>query len=490
MKNMVIIAAAAAALGLGGGYFLFGGQSEMAKTSAEKKPLYWVAPMDPSYRRDGPGKSPMGMDLVPVYEETSGGAKGYAGAEINPRIINNIGVQTEPARVESLTPQIKTVGQISFDEKATAHVHLRASGWVEKLHIRAEGERVEKGAALFDAYSPELIAAQGEYLQARTSGRQALIASARERLVGFGLTAETISLIEEKGKPLQSITVRAPISGTVTKLNISDAARLTPGKPAMQITNLQTMWLIADVFESDMGNVAVGAYVRAKSLTAGSHAYDSTVDHIYPDLNMVTRTNPVRAVLENSDGRLRPGMYMQVAIDRAAVEDALTVPRSAVIRLGNSDHVILAEGEGQFRPAEVKVGLEVDGRLQILEGIESGEKVVTAGQFMLDAESNFQGASIRIGGPATMSDDMAEEPEAVSGFTKGTINEVDQDARTINISHDAIEALGMMGMTMTFPLSDDLDMSELSEGQMIHFEVTKTPEGRFIVTTIHVMGGM
>lgn len=489
MNKIILTAAIAAAMGLAGGYFLFGEQASMPNTSDEKKPLYWVAPMDPSYRRDAPGKSPMGMDLVPVYEETSGGAKGYAGAEINPRIVNNIGVKTEAAKTETLTPIIDTVGRIEFDDKATAHVHLRANGWVEKLHVRAEGEQVEKGTPLFDAYSPELITAQSEYLQARSSGRQALIASARERLIGLGITGDVIMELEKHNKPFQTITVRAPIAGTVTGLNISDAARLSPGMPALQITNLENVWLIADVFESDMAHVLLGAEATARSLATGQRTYLSAVDHIYPDLNKTTRTNPVRIILQNDDGALRPGMYMRVAINRPALEDVLTVPRTAVIRLGQSDHVILAEGDGRFRPARVSVGKEVGSRIQILGGLAEGENVVTAGQFMLDAESSFQAASVRIGGAETL-EDNSENTQPLSGFTRGTINEVLIEDRSVNITHEAIDALDMMGMTMTFPVSEDVAITSLSAGQSIHFEVTKTPDGRFIVTTIHVMGDM
>ncbi len=496
MNKTILIAVATAALGLAGGYLLAGGAMTPGgkDTGAEKKPLYWVAPMDPSYRRDGPGKSPMGMDLVPVYEEGAGGSKDYAGAEIDPRIINNIGVKTTAVERAMLMPVIDTVGKITYDEKATAHVHVRADGWVETLHVRAEGERVKKGDALFDVYSPELVTAQSEYLQARAAGRAALVASARERLVGLGLTDAQISKLEGRSKPLQTITVRAPMDGTVTMLNISDAARITAGKPAMQITNLDKVWLIADVFEADMTEVHIGAKATATSDATGDAVFESTVDHIYPDLNKMTRTNPVRILLDNADGRLRPGMYMRTRISRPMIEDALVVPATALIRLGSSDHVMLAEGDGKFRPAQVIVGETVGGRVQILSGVTAGERVVTAGQFMLDAESSFQGASMRMApnvetGMDDMGDMSMEEPEAQSGFTSGTINEVLMDDRSLNISHGPIDAFGMMGMTMNFPVADNVDMEGLEEGQEIHFEVTKTPEGRFIVTTIHVMGG-
>ncbi|MFC4346288.1 efflux RND transporter periplasmic adaptor subunit [Kordiimonas lipolytica] len=492
MNKTILIAATAAALGLAGGYMLAGSTMTPSGSdaAAEKKPLYWVAPMDSSYRRDGPGKSPMGMDLVPVYEEGAGGTKGYAGATVDPRIVNNIGVKTTPVERAMLMPVIDTVGKITYDEKATAHVHVRADGWVEKLHVRAEGERVKKGDALFDVYSPELVTAQSEYLQARTAGRSALVASARERLVGLGLTDAQIGALDGRSKPWQTITVRAPLDGTVTMLNVSDAARITAGKPAMQITNLDKVWLIADVFEADMTEVRIGAKATATSDATGETVFESTVDHIYPDLNKMTRTNPVRILLDNPDGRLRPGMYMRIRISRPMIEDTLVVPATALIRLGSSNHVMLAEGDGKFRPAEVTVGETVGSRVQILGGLRAGERVVTAGQFMLDAESSFQGASMRMSAPEQAMEDMAmEEPEPQSGFTSGTINEVMLDERTLNISHGPIDAFDMMGMTMIFPVSDDVDMSTLEAGQEIHFEVTKTPEGRYLVTTIHVMGG-
>lgn len=481
MKKIILTSLAAVSVGLGAGFFLGQGPNPSAETAeAEKAPLYWVAPMDPTYRRDGPGKSPMGMDLVPVYEEQE--SAGYDGLQIDPRIVSNVGVQTVAVTRETLVPKTETVGRIIFDEKATAHVHVRAKGWIETLHVRAEGEDVEKGDPLFDVYSPELVTAQSEFLQARESGRAPLMAAARERLVGLGLDNATIRDIERQKKPLQRITVRAPISGTVTMLNVSDAAHINPGKPALQITNLDSVWLIADIFENDMPRVRKGAKAAANIMANASTLYESVVDHIYPDLNLNTRTNPVRIVLSNHDRALRAGMYMRVRIDGPSLEDVLTIPAVAVIRLGDSDQVMLDEGDGKFRPARVRLGAKVGTQIQVLEGLNEGERVVNAGQFMLDAESSFQGARLRIGGPAG-----EDEPETISGFTTGTIDEVFMEERRATISHEAIEAFDMMGMTMTFDLSEDVDVSALEAGQSVHFELTRTPEGRFLVTTVHVM---
>lgn len=225
-----------------------GAASERANTTAvEKEILYWVAPMDPSYRRDGPGKSPMGMDLIPVYkgEEQSG----YNGVEIDPRLAASIGVKTAPVKRETLTPEIATIGQFTYDERRMEHVHVRAAGWVEKLYVRAVGEPVNEGQPLFDVYAPELLAAQADYIQAMETGQKQYLDGAVERLRGLGLTDEDINALKGRKNLKPLLTIRAPRAGVIHQMNIGDGDRINVGVPAMSITELDPMWLIANVFE-------------------------------------------------------------------------------------------------------------------------------------------------------------------------------------------------------------------------------------------------
>lgn len=364
--------------------------------SAEREVAYWVAPMDPNFRRDAPGQSPMGMDLVPVYADDAGGQSVYDGVEIDPRIVANIGVETAPVVRDTKAPTIRTVAHVAYNEKETAHVHVRANGWVEKLHVRAVGEAVEAGAPLFDVYSPELKTAQAEYLQAVSSNRRGLIRSAEERLIGLGLSRDDIEGIRSSNVAHSTMTVRAPIKGVVTALNVADQARIMLDRPTLTLVDLDTVWLLADAFEIDVPHIREGAKVNVFDVNTEERVATSSVDYIYPDLNIQTRTNSVRVLLKNENSRFKPGQFFKVDIERERIEDALFVPSTAVIRLGDGNRVILAEGEGRFRPAEVMIGETVGDYTQIVRGLVEGETVVVGSQFLIDSESSFQGARIRL----------------------------------------------------------------------------------------------
>ncbi|WP_417450037.1 efflux RND transporter periplasmic adaptor subunit [Kordiimonas sp.] len=454
-----------------------GAVSERADTvTGEKEILYWVAPMDPGYRRDGPGKSPMGMDLIPVYkgEEQSG----YDGVEIDPRLVAAIGVKTAPVRRETLTPEITTIGQFTYDERRMEHVHVRAAGWVEELYVRAVGEPVREGQPLFDVYAPELLAAQADYIQAMETGQKQYLDGAVERLRGLGLTAEDISALKGRNSLKPLLTIRAPRAGVVHNMNISDGDRINVGEPAMSIAELSPMWLIANVFEADTRYVKQGAAVSFAPMDGGE-AVTAKVDYIYPTLDTVTRTSRVRIVVENPDAQFLNGMYARVKIARAPLERVLTVPASAVIRLGHGAHVLVAQGDGRFRPTEVALGDEVGERMVITDGLTEGDEVVVRGQFMIDSESSFQGAKMRMLGDA---DGAASDIDMV----EGTINAVDLDARKLTITHGPMEAFGMMGMTMDFPVAEGVGLDERLEGVRVRFTVKR--EGmRFTVIRLDVL---
>lgn len=464
-----------------------GAASERADTTAaEKEILYWVAPMDPSYRRDGPGKSPMGMDLIPVYkgEEQSG----YDGVEIDPRLAASIGVKTAPVVRETLTPEISTIGQFTYDERRMEHVHVRAAGWVEKLYVRAVGEPVSEGQPLFDVYAPELLAAQADYIQAMETGQKVYLDGAVERLRGLGLTEEDIGALKGRKNLKPLLTIRAPRAGVVHQMNIGDGDRINVGVPAMTIAELDPMWLIANVFEADTPLVKNGADVTITPMDGGE-TVPAKVDYIYPVLDTMTRTSRVRIVVANPDETFLNGMYARANIARAPIADALTVPTSAVIRLGHGAHVLVAEGEGRFRPTEVALGAEVDDRTVITAGLQEGDAVVVRSQFMIDSETSFQGAKMRMLGEGEAAGDMdmsMDMGEADTDTAEGTVNAVDLEARKLNISHGPMENFGMMGMTMDFPVGEDVVLTGGLEGAHIRFTVSRDGM-RFTITSFEVL---
>lgn len=451
---------------------------ESAAVPAERRIDYWVAPMDPSYRRDGPGKSPMGMDLIPVYEGE--GNTGYEGVEIDPRLVASIGVKTMPVLREVLTPTVRTIGQFTYDERLMEHVHVRASGWVEKLYVRAAGEPVTVGQALFDVYAPDLLSAGADYIQALGTGERVYIEGAMERLRGLGMTAADIEKLHKAKKLDRLLTIRAPRSGVIHKMNIGDGDRVQVGSPAMSVVDLSKMWLIANVFEADLPHVREGAKVRVTPHAAEGRL-TGEVDYIYPDLDETTRTARVRIVLDNPEGALKISMYADVSINRPALEGVLTVPSSALIRLGRGTHVMVAEGDGRYRPTQVTAGAEIDGVTVITDGLSEGQEVVVRGQFMIDSEASFQGAQMRM--LMDGNDDMAEEDSAGMGSmdmgpldedtVEGTINEVMLEEGKLNISHGPMENFGMPGMTMDFPVAEGVGIGEGLEGARVRLTVKR-----------------
>lgn len=335
----------------------------------------------------------MGMALVPVYADQEATTDGVM---IDATVVNNLGVETVDVETASLRPTIKTVGRLEYNDERVSHVHLRASGWIHRLAVRAEGERVSKGALLFDVYSPELVKAQAEYLQTIKSGRKELITPTRDRLRALGITQHQIDAIKEQAVVNQYVHVYAPRGGVVTKLNVADGKFVGPDSDIMVIADLDQLWLISDVFESQADMLVAGLPVYATTAFAESGAIETEIDYIYPNLDPVTRTIRVRSIVKNDEKRLKPGMFMTVSIAGPQRPASAVIPTSALIRKGFDERVIVAEETGHYRPAKVTSGIESDGRVEIIRGLKDGERVVVSGQFLIDSESNFAGATVRM----------------------------------------------------------------------------------------------
>nr|WP_108258522.1 efflux RND transporter periplasmic adaptor subunit [Mangrovicoccus ximenensis] len=296
--------------------------------------LYWVAPMDPNYRRDAPGKSPMGMDLVPVYEgqEPAGDP---AEVRLSAAEINAIGVRTAVARSEEIAREIRTVGYAGWDEHRTAHVHTRVEGWIERLDVRAIGDRVEAGDLLFELFSPEVGAATAELVRAiEDSPRARIVEIAKNRLRSIGLSDAQIEEIARTREPARNIRIHAPQDGVVVALEAAEGMYLKPDVRAMTLTDPGRIWLIAEVFERDLGRLSPDMRAEVRFDHLPGEVFEGRIDYIYPELDSVTRTLPVRLVLGTAEGRLRPGMFGSVRLLPAAAHAAVTVPSEALIRTG------------------------------------------------------------------------------------------------------------------------------------------------------------
>ena len=354
-----------------------------------RKPLYWVAPMDPHYRRGQPGKSPMGMDLVPVYDEAGpAGKTGLGVISVSPDIVNTLGVRTALAEQRPMQEEITTVGYVQYDEDQLVHIHPRVDGWIEKLHVKAAGDPVTKGQALYDLYSPQLVNAQEELVLAVNRNNTRLIAAAENRLAALQIDAAIIRRLKQKGEVSQTLTFHSPQSGVVDNLNIREGFFVQPGTTLMSVGTLDKVWVEAEVFERQAALVAVGLPVTMTLDYLPGRQWRGKVNYVYPTLDPKTRTARVRLRFDNSDGLLKPNMFARIAIQVAVRDRALVVPREAVIRTGKQDRVVLAMGEGRFRSVPVVLGHLGDRYVEIREGLREGVRVVTSAQFLLDSESS------------------------------------------------------------------------------------------------------
>lgn len=361
---------------------------------------YWVAPMDPNYRRDSPGKSPMGMDLIPVYEDVQLPAdSSEPSLQINPAIVNNIGVRTATVEVGALSRQINTVGFVTPNEHTLKHIHVRTPGWIDELVVNAVGETVAEGALLFRFYSPDLASAQTEYLQALNRGNTNLIRAADERLRALGMTSEQITAIATSRRVQTLVDVHADAAGTVLTLGIREGNFISPDDMIMSLADLSSVWVLVDIFENEASWVQPGQIATMRLGFAPGKTWQGSVDFVYPTVDEDSRTVRARLVFNNTDQTLKPGMFADLTINADIEEETLTIPQSALIRSSRDDRVVLALGEGRFRPARVVSGIESGDRIQILEGLTAGERVVTSGQFLIDSEASLDAALLRLTTP-------------------------------------------------------------------------------------------
>jgi multidrug efflux pump subunit AcrA (membrane-fusion protein) len=378
----------------------------------EKKVLYWTDPMTPGYRSDKPGKSPfMDMDLVPVYENDDG-VEGSSTIRISQEKQQAIGVRVGKAEMRDLTKTIRTVGRVTFDETLQAQVHAKFEGYVERLDVDYTGKAVRRGQPLLSIYSPELLATQEEYLIAVRARRQLqkstnpevarggvdLYESARQRLLLWDISPREIAELERTGKPRKALTLYSPVDGVVLSKNAVQGGRVMPADTLFEIAGIRRVWVLADVYESEMPFVALGQTARMSLSYLPGRTWTGKVSFIAPVLDEKTRTVKVRVQFENADGSLKPEMYADVVLERP-LGRVVTVPDGAVLSTGTRSLVFVAKGDGRFEPRAVIPGARVDGVSEIREGIRAGEEVVTQANFLIDSESRLKAALTGMAAP-------------------------------------------------------------------------------------------
>jgi multidrug efflux pump subunit AcrA (membrane-fusion protein) len=361
------------------------------------KIVYWRAPMNPAEIYEKPGKSAMGMDLVPVYEEE---VAGQEAVKIDPVTQQNMGIRLGKVMKGPLIHTLHTYGIITPDETLTAEINLKTSGWIEKLYVDFTGKYVKKGEPLFDIYSPGLVAAQEEYLvafralgQTRGSGGKSLIDSSKARLLYFDVPESEIEALEKTGQVKKTVMIRSPVSGFVIQRKAEEGAYIKSGTMVFQIADLSRVWVDAHIYEYEFAMIKKGQQAEMTLPYLPGKTFPGTVAFVYPYLQPKTRDLILRLVFPNPDMELKPDMYADVRIKTVIKESGLMIPSEAVIRTGLRNVVFISLGNGKFLPKDVVLGpLLNNDRVEVLAGLTEGESVVISGQFLLDSESSLKEA--------------------------------------------------------------------------------------------------
>ena len=380
-----------------------GGQ---AAGAGERRILYWRAPMDPNYTSDRPGRSPMGMELVPVYAD-EGLADGQV--RVSPSFLQNFAVRTAAVHRGSLPVLIRTVGILAHNEERVVSVQTKYEGWIEQASVNNVGETVARGDVLFEIYSPQLVSTQREFVGAmeyvgrlRDSGAypeaieraQSLLEATRERLLYWDMTEAQIDALAQSGAVERTVRVFSPATGfIVEKMGDSmEGLRISPGMTVLKIADHSTLWAETEFYEDDLRHVTEGEAVEIEADAFPDRRWDGRILFFRPAVNTQTRTLTAFVEVANADLRLRPGMYVDVTARASGASDAVMVAAEAVLHSGTRAVVIVARGEGVFEPREVVLGTESEGMQEVTSGLVPGEQVLVSSQFLIDADANLKAA--------------------------------------------------------------------------------------------------
>lgn len=438
-----------------------------------RKILYYHDPMVPANKFDKPAKSPfMDMMLVPVY---AGGDGDQGKVTVSPRVQQNLGVRTAVVSEASMAPQLTAVGSIAFNEREQAVIQARATGYVERMHVRATLDKVSKGQPLAELYVPDWVAAQQELLAVRRlqgPGLEALVEGAKSRMRLAGMTDMQIRAIEASGQANPRTVVMAPSSGLVTEVAVREGMAVMPGATLFRISGFTTVWANAEVPEGQAALVRPGAAVRAQAAATPGVTYEGRVQALLPEVNATTRTIKARVELSNPGGQLVPGMFVSMNFTDLRAEKSLVVPSEALIYTGKRTVVILAEEGGRFRPVEVQAGSETGGQTQITKGLQAGQRVVISSQFLIDSEASLRGVEARLNSePSTAPAAQAKRHES-----EAKIESISNESLTL--SHGPIPSIKWGAMTMDFKRPPASQMPRnLQAGDRVAFEFYMGEDG-------------
>jgi len=413
-KSAFLLASLMLIVGLSSGYWLGSRTAPHQKITSEEvteKILFYRNPMNPEVTSPIAMQDSMGMDYIPVYQETKSKSEELVGTvTIDAVTVQNMGVRTATAQHETLSHQVRAVGRVAYDEERMLHLHPKTEGWIEALNIDKTGQWVEKNTDLLSIYSPKLVSSQQEYLLALNNfealknspileirqGAKALVQSSLERLRLLDVPEHQLHELKHKHKIKKSLHIHSPEEGVVMKIGAREGQFVTPATEIYMIADLRKIWVYADIYEYELPWVKEGDSVEMQLAGIPGKTFAGHLTYIYPYADAKTRTIKVRLVFDNPDLLLKPDMFAEVIIYADAQENSVVIPAEAVVRSGMRNQVFIVRSPGKFEPRQVTLGLESSGKIAVLKGVEEGELVVTSAQFLIDSESKLREATAKM----------------------------------------------------------------------------------------------
>ncbi|PKM36065.1 MAG: efflux transporter periplasmic adaptor subunit [Gammaproteobacteria bacterium HGW-Gammaproteobacteria-10] len=425
-RRLLITGLSMLALGLGAGYWLAGRIENLPieahlpehrldnKEPEPGQPLFYRHPMNPEITSPVPAKDSMGMDYIPVYaDEQTASEPGTV--RIDPVTVQNIGVRTARATRTTLSRNVRAVGRVDYDEERIVRLHPKTAGWIEALYVDKTGQWIGKDTDLLSIYSPQLVSAQQEYILALQNqkilsdspfesirqGAEDLLASSRKRLQLLDVPAHQLHELTDTKRIFKSLHIHAPTDGIVIQIGAREGQYVTPDTEIFTIANIANVWVYADVYEYELPWIRPGDRAEIRLVGVPGRVFESRVEFIYPYAEKRTRTTRIRLVLDNAEGLLKPDMFADVTIATQRQMETLVVPTEAIIRSGTRNQVFVVREPGKFEPRRVKLGLDSDGQVAIIDGLDEGEEIVVSAQFLIDSESKLREATAKMLGAPT-----------------------------------------------------------------------------------------
>ncbi len=453
----------------------------------ERKILYYRNPMGLPDTSPVPKKDSMGMDYIPVYADDRPDDSGTV--VVSPARIQTLGVKTAAVELRAVDSAVRASGRIELDERTQVVVAPRFEGWIERLHVNAVGDPVKKGQPLFTAYSPELQSTGeelriAERLASQSAAHDPMASEAARRLAEA--TRARLRNLQVAGQAGARQVFHAPASGVVLEKMAVEGGRFMPGEALFRIADLSKVWIIADVYEQDLARVRAGQPARVTLDAWPGRSFAARVDYLYPTLDAATRSTRVRLELDNAEGLLRPGMFAQVALAVGDATPKVVVPSSAIIDDGERRVVLIALGEGRFKPQPVKLGQRGEDVVEVLDGVAAGDRVVVSANFLIDSESQLKAALSNLVEPEA-GDQAQASPTRYEA--DGTLDAVDAEAGSVTMTHGEIPALSWPAMTMDFLIADPALVKDIVPGTRVRFVFEAGEPGEYIVTGIEPVAG-